>query len=92
MATIRIPTPLRPFTASKEEVTVGGAKVSEVVANLAAAYPDLSARITGPDGAIRRFVNLYVNDADVRTLDGQDTVVADSDTLSIVPAIAGGDL
>ena len=67
MATVRIPTPLRPFTSGQEEVTVDGAKVSEVVSNLSAAYPDLSARITGPDGAIRRFVNLYVNDADVRT-------------------------
>ena len=90
MATVRIPTPLRPFTAGKEEVSIAGANVGEVIANLATAHPDLSARITGADGQIRRFVNLYVNDADIRTLSGSDTAMGDSDTLSIVPAIAGG--
>lgn len=90
MATVRIPTPLRPFTGGKEEVSVTGATVAEVFGNLGSAHPDLSARITGPDGAVRRFVNLYVNDADIRTLQGTDTAVSDSDTLAIVPAIAGG--
>lgn len=90
MATVRIPTPLRPFTGGKEEVAIAGGTVAEVVTNLGEAHPDLKARILAADGGVRRFINLYVNDADIRTLSGTETAVAEEDTLAIVPAIAGG--
>lgn len=90
MATVRIPTPLRPFVGGKEEVAIAGTTVAEVFSNLGQAHPDLGARITGPDGQVRRFVNLYLNDADIRSLSGTQTAVADADTIAIVPAIAGG--
>ena len=75
MATVRIPTPLRAFTGGKEEVSVDGATVDEVIANLGAAHPDLKARICDADGGIRRFINLYVNDEDIRGQDGTATAV-----------------
>ncbi|TVR12483.1 MAG: MoaD/ThiS family protein [Planctomycetota bacterium] len=90
MATVRIPTPLRPFTGGKEEVAIAGATVAELVTNLGEAHPDLKARILTAEGGVRRFINLYVNDADIRTLSGVDTAVTDNDTVAIVPAIAGG--
>jgi molybdopterin converting factor small subunit len=90
MATVRIPTPLRAFTAGAEEVAIDGANVDEVVANLGTAHPDLKARICDAEGKIRRFINLYVNDADVRTLDSGATATTEADVVAIVPAIAGG--
>jgi len=90
MATVRIPTPLRGFTGGKDQVDIEGATVEEIVANLGSDHPDLKARICADDGSLRRFVNLYVNDEDVRGLDGGGTAVAASDVVAIVPAIAGG--
>lgn len=90
MATVRIPTPLRAFTGGAETVDVDGETVEAVVANLGTAHPDLKARICDGEGKVRRFINLYKNDEDVRALDGQATAVAGDDIIAIVPAIAGG--
>jgi molybdopterin converting factor small subunit len=88
--TVRIPTTLRSLTGGASEVEIEGAKVSEVLANLEAAHPGFSSRIFDDSGALRRFVNVFVADDDVRFLDGLDTVVADGSTVSIIPAVAGG--
>jgi len=88
--TVRIPTTLRTLTGGASEVEMEGAKVSEVLANLEAAHPGFSSRILDDDGALRRFVNVFVADDDVRFLDGLDTSVPDGSTVSIIPAVAGG--
>jgi sulfur-carrier protein len=90
MATVRIPTPLRRLTEGKEEVTIGGATVAEVLDNLDRSYPGLKARICDDAGAVRKFVNIFANDEDIRFLANLDTPLKDSDELSIGPAIAGG--
>ena len=88
--TVRVPTTLRTLTGGASEVSVDGAKVSEVLANLEAAHPGFSSRILDDEGALRRFVNVFVADDDVRFLDGLDTPIEDGQTLSIIPAVAGG--
>jgi len=88
--TVRIPTPLRKLTDGADEVSVDAASVGGLIDSLEAAYPGLKERLCDEAGEIRRFVNLYVNDEDVRFLQGKDTVIADGDQVSIVPAIAGG--
>jgi sulfur-carrier protein len=90
MATVRIPTPLRKLTNGQEEVTASGGTIAAVIASLETQYPGLRERICDDQGKIRRFVNIFKNDEDIRFLQSLDTVVADSDELSIVPAIAGG--
>ena len=90
MAIFRIPTPLRAFTGGNEEVSVDGATIDEAVANLGSAHPDLKARICDADGKVRRFVNLYKNDEDIRALDAGATALVAEDVVAIVPAIAGG--
>ena len=90
MATIRIPTPLRKLTDGKEEVAAAGATVGEVLVNLDRAYPGIKARICDDSGAVRRFVNIFANDEDIRFLQNLDTPIKDADEISIVPAIAGG--
>ena len=90
MATIRIPTPLRKLTDGKEEVVAAGATVGEVLVNLDRAYPGIKARICDDSGAVRKFVNIFANDEDIRFLNNLETPVKESDELSIVPAIAGG--
>jgi molybdopterin converting factor small subunit len=90
MATVRIPTPLRKFTQGKDEVAITGASVREVLANLESSYPGIRERICDDSGAVRRFVNVFVADEDIRFLDNLDTQVKDGDEVSIVPAIAGG--
>jgi molybdopterin synthase sulfur carrier subunit len=90
MATIRIPTPLRKLTEGKEEVAASGATVGEVITNLDQAYPGIKARICDDSGAVRKFVNIFANDEDIRYLKNLDTPIKDSDEVSIVPAIAGG--
>lgn len=87
--TVRVPTQLRTLTAGKEEVSGAGATVGELIDNLEGAHPGLKDRLLDAKG-IRRFVNLYLNEDDVRFLDGLNTPVKDTDTLTIVPAIAGG--
>lgn len=88
--TVRVPTTLRTLTAGASEVTVEGATVSEVLDQLESVHPGFRDRLLDADGGLRRFVNLYVADDDVRFRDGLDTAVADGDTVSIIPAVAGG--
>ena len=90
MATIRIPTPLRKYTQGQEEVSAAGRTVGELIADLEAKYPGIKERICDDKGALRRFVNVFVKDEDVRFLKNLDTPVTDGDEVSIVPAIAGG--
>lgn len=87
---VRIPTPLRKITQGKDEVDAEGANVKEVLADLEKNYPGLKERICEDDGSLRRFVNLYLNDEDIRFKDNMETALADGDELSIIPAIAGG--
>jgi molybdopterin synthase sulfur carrier subunit len=81
---------LRKFTQGKDEVSIGGANVRELLANLETAYPGIREKICDDAGAVRRFVNVFVADEDIRFLDNLDTAVKESDEVSIVPAIAGG--
>lgn len=87
---VRIPTPLRSLTQGQAEVSVEGKIVREIVENLEKAYPGIKERICDEQGNLRRFVNLYLNDEDVRFLKDLQTEVHEGDGLSIVPAIAGG--
>lgn len=88
--TVRIPTPLRKFTGDQAEVEIEGATVGEVIDNLEAQHAGIKERMVDEDGAIRRFVNVYVNEEDIRFLDGPGTALKDGDQVTIVPAIAGG--
>lgn len=90
MATVRIPTPLRKLTQGKEEVSVQGATVGALITNLESQFPGIKERICDDGGQVRRFVNIFANDEDIRFLQNLDTPVKDSDEISIVPAIAGG--
>ena len=89
-ATVRIPTTLRTLTGGQAEVSVDGSTVGEVLKALDAAHPGFAERLLDDQGGLRRFVNVFVADDDVRYLDGLDTEVADGTTVSIVPAVAGG--
>ncbi len=90
MARVRIPAALRTFTQNQGEVLVSGKTVGEVLDNLEAAYPGLRARILDEKGELRRYVNVFHNEEDVRFLQDLKTAVKDDDRLTIVPAIAGG--
>jgi molybdopterin converting factor small subunit len=92
MARILIPTPLRQFADKQNSVEVAGATVGEALAALTTKFPDLKKQIFNEEGKLRSFVNVYVNDEDIRYLKKDSTPVADADTLSIVPSIAGGGL
>lgn len=87
--TVRIPTPLRTLTGGSEAVKAEGKNVRELIENLESAHPGLKDRLLDEKG-VRRFVNLYVGEEDIRFLDGLDTELAGNEELSIVPAIAGG--
>ena len=88
--TVRIPTPLQEFTQQRDAVEIDGSTVKEVLSNLDAQFEGLRERLYGDDGKLRRFVNIYVNQEDIRFLKGEGTEVVEGDELSIVPAIAGG--
>jgi molybdopterin synthase sulfur carrier subunit len=90
MATIKIPPVLRPSVGGDKEVQAGGADVGSVLHDLAEQHPATQSQLFGPDGSLNRYVNVYLNDEDVRVLDGLETSVADGDTLVILPAMAGG--
>lgn len=90
MPTVRIPTPLRKLTGDLEVVQAAGANINEVFHSLDQAFPGLKERICDEQGTVRRFVNVFVNDEDIRFLEEGSTPVKDSDEISIVPAIAGG--
>ena len=87
--TIRIPTPLRTLTGGEDEVKAAGGTVGEVIENLEKSYPGIRDRLLDEKG-VRRFVNIYVGDEDIRFLDGLDTPVEDGDEVTILPAVAGG--
>lgn len=87
---VRIPTPLRKFTDGQEAVEIEGGSIKAIIDGLESAHPGLRERICESDGAVRRFVNVYVNGDDIRFLDNLDSAVKDGDEVSIVPAIAGG--
>jgi sulfur-carrier protein len=88
--TVRIPTQLRELTGGASEVKADGDTVAAVLADLDATHPGFGARLFDEAGQLRRFVNVFVADEDIRFLDGVDTPVPDGETLSIVPAVAGG--
>src|ERR1035437_5352397 len=90
MARVLIPTPLRQFTGRQDAVTVAGATVGEVLNALTAHYPDLRKQIFNDEGRVRSFVNVYLNDEDIRYLSKDATAAQDGDTISLVPSIAGG--
>jgi molybdopterin synthase sulfur carrier subunit len=88
--TVRVPTQLRQLTGGAGELAVEAASVGEAVSALETAYPGIGERLLDEDGKLRRFVNVFLDDEDVRFLDGLETRVADRQTISIVPAVAGG--
>ena len=88
--TINIPTPLRKLTSNQAEVELEAAYVGELVERLEQAYAGIKEKLTDESGDIRRYVNIYINDEDIRFLDGKETARNDGDVISIVPAIAGG--
>ena len=90
MATVRIPTQLRELSSGQAEVSVDGNTVADVLSALDVAHPGFRGRLFDDAGKLRRFVNVFVADEDIRFLDGLDTKVTDAQTVSIVPAVAGG--
>jgi sulfur-carrier protein len=90
MASIRIPKVLQSHTGGEAEVEASGSNVGEVLRSLTAAHPGTEEQLFGPDGDLNRYVNVYLNDEDVRVLDGLETAVSDGDTVVILPAMAGG--
>lgn len=88
--TVRIPTILRSYTAGLAEVSLEGATLRDVLAALEAAYPGIAARVLDGDGRVRRFVNVYVDDDDVRFAAGLETPTPPGATVSVIPAVAGG--
>jgi molybdopterin synthase sulfur carrier subunit len=87
---VRLPTVLRSHAGGRSQVTANGATIGEVLEDLVGTYPGMAGQLLGDDGNLHRFVNVYVNDDDVRYLDQLDTKVAEGDTVSILPAVAGG--
>jgi molybdopterin synthase sulfur carrier subunit len=92
VAIIRIPPVLRPAVGGEKELTADGSSVGEILHSVAESHPDTESQLFAPDGGLNRYVNVYLNDEDVRVLDGLDTAVGDADTLVILPAMAGGAL
>ena len=90
MIKVRIPTPLRPLTRGQGEVEAKASSIAEMIDDLNATHPGLKDRLCDEKGELRRFVNIYVNEEDIRFLKGKDTSLKDGDEVSIVPAIAGG--
>jgi MoaD family protein len=90
MSTIKIPPVLRPSTGGEREVSAEGSDVGEVLRALVSQYPETQGQLFGDDGSLNRYVNVYLNDEDVRVLGGLDTSVKETDTLVILPAMAGG--
>jgi molybdopterin synthase sulfur carrier subunit len=90
MTTVRIPSPLRRYTNGQSKAQATGGNITEVIDNLESQYPGVKTRLCDDSGQIKRYVNVFVNDKEIRTLQGADTPVADTDEVSIVPAMAGG--
>ncbi len=87
---VRIPTVLRVHVGGESEVNVEGGTVGEVLDDLVGSYPGLKSNLLGDDGSVRKFVNIYVNDEDIRFLDKLNTPVAEGDEVAVLPAVAGG--
>jgi molybdopterin synthase sulfur carrier subunit len=87
---VLIPTPLRKFTKDQEVVTVSPGTIHSLISELEQQYPGLAGRLTDDEGNLRRFVNIYLNEEDIRFLMGKETPIKEGDAVSIVPAIAGG--
>jgi len=87
---VRIPTPLRKLTNNEELVEVNAATIAEAIVELQARYPGIQERLVDDKGDVRRFVNVYVNEEDIRFLKNKETPLKDGDEISIIPAIAGG--
>jgi sulfur-carrier protein len=90
MIKVRIPTPLRPLTKGQGEVEAQASNIAGMIETLNEAHPGLKDRLCDESGELRRFVNIYVNEEDIRFLKGKETSLNDGDEVSIVPAIAGG--
>ena len=90
MGTVKIPPVLRPSTGGEREVDAPGGNVGEVLRSLASAHPETERQLFGQDGELNRYVNVYLNDEDVRVMQGLETPVSPQDTLVILPAMAGG--
>jgi molybdopterin synthase sulfur carrier subunit len=90
MATIRIPPVLRAAVGGEKELSANGDSVGEILRSVADSHPETQTQLFSPDGGLNRYVNVYLNDEDVRVLDGLETAVGSSDTLVILPAMAGG--
>jgi molybdopterin synthase sulfur carrier subunit len=90
MATIKVPPVLRASVGGEKEIEAAGGSVGEVLGSLAENHPDTRTQLFGSEGELNRYVNVYLNDEDVRVLDGLDTPVSDTDTVVILPAMAGG--
>lgn len=88
--TVRIPTVLRKHTEGAATVEGEGLTVTELLGDLATRHPDLTTAVTAADGSLAKFVNVYLNDEDIRFLEGADTPLADGDELALLPAVAGG--
>jgi len=87
---VRIPTPLRKLTNNEELIEVNAATIGEAIAELQKRFPGIRERLVDETGGIRRFVNVYVNEEDIRFLQNQETALKEGDEMSIIPAIAGG--
>lgn len=87
---VRIPTPLRKLTQGKSEVEAAGGSVADIIDDLENNYPGLKEKLCEENGAVRKFLNIYLNDEDIRFMDSLATEVRDGDTLALIPAIAGG--
>ena len=87
---VRIPTPLRKLTNNEEVVEINAATVADAIGELQTRYPGIKERLVDETGTVRRFVNVYVNEEDIRFLQNQQTTLKDGDEVSIIPAIAGG--
>lgn len=88
--TVRIPTPLRQYTGGEGRIAVSAETVGDAFRNLAEKHPELRQHLFDEEGGLRNFVNAYLNEEDVRDLDGEETPVSEGDTVVIVPSIAGG--
>jgi len=90
MPSVRIPTPLRKLTTDKDEVNISAANIAQLIDEMESRYPGIKSRLCDESGNVRRFINLYVNNEDIRFLKGKETALNEGDIVSIIPAIAGG--
>lgn len=87
---VRIPVPLQKYTGNKAEIEVAGETIGELIEHLGIQYPGIKERLVDDQGSIHRFVNFYVNEEDIRFLEGKETLLKDGDKVTVIPAIAGG--